>query len=71
MEHIFETDCEQALTGPIERNDVQTVRKHLECLREADQKMYRTLGAKLVEIAKRKHPDTDYEELLKLLETDA
>lgn len=71
VEHIFETDCEQALTGPIERNDVQTVRKHLECLREADQKMYRTLGAKLVEIAKRKHPDTDYEELLKLLETDA
>ena len=68
VENIFEKDCEQALTGPIERNDLQTVEKHLKCLDGKDRTMYRILGLKLTEIAKRKHPDADYDGLAKLLE---
>lgn len=65
--HVLEKDCYDALTGPIERGDIQTVQKHLACLNEEDQKMYQILGFKLVQIAKQKNPAQDYTALLHLL----
>lgn len=56
-----------ALTGPIERNDVGTVKKHLDCL-EADTKvLYVQLSKILIEAAKEKHPDWDYSEMIEIL----
>lgn len=57
----------EALTGPIERNDVGTVKKHLDCL-EIDIKMlYVQLSKILVKTAKEKHPEWDYSEMEKVL----
>lgn len=65
MEAVAASSPEQSLTGPIERNDVETVRRHLTVLREDERQVYVSLGRKLVEIAGRKNPDRDYTELLK------
>lgn len=67
IENVLQHDCTAALTGPIERGDVQTVQKHLACLPQDDQEMYRVLGTKLVQIAEQKHPDHDYTRLQSLL----
>jgi len=57
-----------ALTGPVERNDVDTVLKHIRCMgNEVDRNMYMAVSRKLVDIAEKKHPDSDYEELKRLL----
>lgn len=58
----------EALTGPIERNDISTVEKHLSVLPKEEDSIYRNLGKKLVEISKRKNPDRDYKTMEKLLE---
>lgn len=50
----------EALTGPIERGDTETVQKHLESLSGNDaEAVYRELGNVLVSVAKRKHPEWD------------
>lgn len=67
IENVLQHDCTAALTGPIERGDMQTVQKHLDCLPQDDQQMYRVLGAKLVQIARQKNPGHDYTDLLNLL----
>lgn len=67
VENILQHDCVEALTGPIERGDVQTVRKHLDCLGQEDRNMYCVLGSKLVQIAEQKHPQMDYGALRELL----
>lgn len=56
-----------ALTGPVERGDSSTVRKHLDVLEGDDREIYRLLAAKLVTIAKEKNPSRDYEELTTIL----
>lgn len=68
VENILQYDCVQSLTGPIERGDIQTVQKHLNCLKQEDKNMYQVLGLKLVKIAEKKHPGKDYEKLRNLLE---
>ncbi len=69
IENVLQHDCAQALTGPIERNDIQTVQKHLDCLDKTDCDMYRILGLKLLQIAKKKNPLQDYTQLQNKLET--
>lgn len=68
IENTLSSTCTQALTGPIERNDIPTVQKHLSCLSGYDRDMYQILGLKLIEIAQRKNPGHSYEELRELLE---
>ena len=58
----------EALTGPVERNDIETIKKHLECLSGRDLKIYVELSKVLLEIAKSKHPDKNFVELEKELE---
>ncbi|MDR1167132.1 MAG: DUF2520 domain-containing protein [Deltaproteobacteria bacterium] len=57
----------QALTGPVERGDADTVRAHLEALSGSEKEIYRLLAQRLVEIARAKRPETDYAPLAELL----
>ena len=49
-----------ALTGPVERNDAQTVKLHLDHLTEQELKVYCMLSRQILEIAQEKHPDLDF-----------
>lgn len=57
----------QALTGPVERNDIGTVKKHLTVLSGTEERIYRNLGEKLIEISKLKNPERDYKEMEELI----
>lgn len=68
MAHAAELGPVKSLTGPVERCDTGTVRKHLSALpTEADRLLYALLSQKLVEVAEEKHPERSYEEMKKLL----
>lgn len=65
---MLENGTVSALTGPAERNDIGTVRKHLQALDGTDaEDVYRAVGKTIVSIAKKKNPDTDYTDLENLL----
>lgn len=64
---VLSVGTKAALTGPIERNDVGTVKKHLDTFEGIDREIYRVLSKKTCEIAKDKHPSTNYEALEQLL----
>jgi predicted short-subunit dehydrogenase-like oxidoreductase (DUF2520 family) len=50
----------EALTGPAERADVQTIEGHLSVLEGEDADIYRLLTKRLLAIAAKKNPDRDY-----------
>jgi predicted short-subunit dehydrogenase-like oxidoreductase (DUF2520 family) len=56
------------LTGPVERKDIRTVQAHLTAFDGRTKQVYRLVSQKLVEIAKDKHKETDYQKLADLLE---
>lgn len=60
MKNIENQGIDHALTGPIERNDIQTIRLHLAALNEEEGLIYRSLSKKIISIAQKKHPDRDY-----------
>ena len=61
MEHIIEHGPAGALTGPIERNDATTVASHLQCFDAPEEReLYRYASLKLVEVAQKKHSESDY-----------
>lgn len=69
MKHLLEAGPVQALTGPVERGDSETVRKHLSVLGTgAEGALYRAASEVLVSIAERKNLGRDYEELRRILE---
>ncbi|MCL2087181.1 MAG: F420-dependent NADP oxidoreductase [Oscillospiraceae bacterium] len=49
----------KTLTGPVERNDTQTITKHIDNLREPARELYIALSRQLVKIAKEKHPERE------------
>ena len=57
------------LTGPVDRNDVSTVKKHLEVMNEETKRLYIEASKYALNIAKVKNPDVDYTELNKLLQS--
>lgn len=66
---MLEKGCVNALTGPVERGDAQTVRKHLQALEGSKAgKIYQSLGSTMVELAKRRNPDRDYTPIRTLFE---
>ena len=68
IKRILAVGPQEALTGPVERNDVETVAKHIQCMdNDTDRDMYKAASRKLVEIAQYKHPETDYSEMKKML----
>ncbi|MCR5350693.1 MAG: DUF2520 domain-containing protein [Acholeplasmatales bacterium] len=58
----------KALTGPILRNDINTVKKHINNLDKNELMIYKYLGLYLVGMAKDINKDNDYEKLESLLE---
>ncbi len=60
--------CIQTLTGPIERNDIVTVKKHLHKLERPEwEAVYRAVGISVTEAASKKHPTRSYSEMKQLL----
>lgn len=68
VQHTLEVGPAAALTGPVERGDTATLKKHLSvCESEEDAQLYRLLSRKLLGIARKKHPERDYSELEEFL----
>ncbi len=67
MQHIVEKGTVNSLTGPVERGDSGTVRKHLACLDRDQKDLYVLLSEILLGIGRRKNPSRDYRELSDLL----
>ncbi len=72
VENALEHGTADALSGPIARGDVETVRSHLDALAEIDDALattYRTVGLRTVELALQKGTieESDAERLLALL----
>ena len=68
LEHILRDGPAEALTGPVERGDGETVARHLACLPDGEAKaLYRAASLVLTGLAEKKHPDTDYAPLRELL----
>jgi predicted short-subunit dehydrogenase-like oxidoreductase (DUF2520 family) len=65
-ENICKKGCVSALTGPAERNDIETVKKHIECLDGENLDIYKGLLCKIIEISQVKNPERDYNQLKKL-----
>ncbi|MBO4394966.1 MAG: DUF2520 domain-containing protein [Eubacterium sp.] len=64
---MLKTSPEDALTGPIERGDVDTVRHHLQDLTDEERAIYKPLAMRLISISEKKHPERSYDEMRKLL----
>ena len=68
MKRIFTVGPTAALTGPVERNDVSTVKKHIACINgENNSEIYRVVTKKLTEMAQKRHPESDYTEMESIL----
>lgn len=67
IQKVLATSPKEALTGPVERNDVETIEKHLAILTEQERSIYVNLSETLVEVAARKNPEQDYAMLANLL----
>lgn len=60
VEHVIKEGSVKALTGPVERGDADTIRKHLSVLDETQKAVYLSCGAELLKLAKEKNPERDY-----------
>lgn len=65
---IAQVGARDALTGPIERNDIDTVQRHLQTLDGDIRSIYIALSKQLVHLAAIKHPERNYEEIERTLE---
>ncbi len=65
---LYDSNCESALTGPVERCDIETVEKHLSVLQNDHFQVYKLLSKELIKIAENKNMEKDFCGLSKLLE---
>jgi len=63
IKNIMNDGTVNALTGPIERCDIETVNKHLLCINYNEKKMYKLLSKELVKLAAIKNPNINYDRL--------
>ncbi|MGN1031730.1 MAG: Rossmann-like and DUF2520 domain-containing protein [Butyricicoccaceae bacterium] len=66
--NICEKGPMAALTGPAERGDVGTIRKHMACIPEDERRLYAALTERLCRLAQIKHPDREDTALTSYLE---
>lgn len=67
-QNLCQNGCLNALTGPVDRNDISTVEKHLSVIENEDAlKLYKILSKELIDIAENKYPNRDYSELKNVL----
>ncbi len=72
LEHCFREGPTDALTGPVERGDVETVAAHINTIPDpTDNLVYRTVSLKLAEMAEVRHPDRDYSEIHRTLDKES
>ncbi len=64
---IVEKGAVGQLTGPLERGDAETLRKHLSVLSDEDKSLYLSVSQEILKIAKRKNKDRSYSEIENLL----
>jgi len=70
VDHVVEVGGVQALTGPIERGDIQTVEKHISVFDDKTKELYCVCGKELLKLAKQKNPDRDYTYMNKILKCE-
>lgn len=70
VQNFLEKTPQEALTGPIERNDIDTVTKHLSVLSDKERELYVNLGGILLDLAKNKNPKRDYGEMTRIFENE-
>lgn len=68
VESFIKNGTEKSLTGPVERNDVETIKKHLGSVDGRKREIYRLLSLELLDIASRKNESKDYTDLKYLLD---
>ncbi|MCR2032514.1 Rossmann-like and DUF2520 domain-containing protein [Anaerofustis stercorihominis] len=68
--NIAERGLIDSLTGPIERNDITTVMKHLDVLSNEAKDIYKLLSLGLIDIAEEKNENTDYGNIKKILKEE-
>ncbi len=69
LKNFFEKGFSDSITGPVERNDVYTVKNHLRAISDCKdiEDVYRLLSLEVLKVAEKKHKDRDYGELKALL----
>ncbi|MGN1149566.1 MAG: Rossmann-like and DUF2520 domain-containing protein [Sutterella sp.] len=71
LENILTKGPAGALTGPVERNDVQTVRSHLTAIEDEDERaLYRSASRLLLKLAAGRHPERSCAAMKTLLSED-
>lgn len=63
IKNIKEKGALESLTGPIERGDLETIKKHCSFLHERELEIYKLLSLSILDIAKRKNIDKNYDNL--------
>ena len=66
--NIADKSPSEALTGPIERNDTQTIAAHLDAFVGDRKNLYRLLSKEVLKVARKKHPETDYRIMEEILQ---
>ena len=67
IKHILNNGVVEALTGPIERGDADTIKKHLATISGNDRETYIAVSRQVLEVAKRKNKDRDYSKIEEIL----
>lgn len=71
VEHIIEAGPRDALTGPVERNDVPTVQAHLTCIDDPlERNLYSLASLELVKLAQERHPEADFAQLTQIISSN-
>ncbi|MCQ2491484.1 MAG: DUF2520 domain-containing protein [Lachnospiraceae bacterium] len=68
LNNILAVGTTKALTGPVERNDVQTIEKHLQVFDDEQKDVYKACSKMLMHITKRKYPERNENMMKELLE---
>lgn len=67
IDNISKKGIVDSLTGPIDRNDADTLKMHLSICPRQYMRIYKDLSGKLIEIAKIKQPHRDYNNIYDIL----
>ncbi|MGH4118448.1 Rossmann-like and DUF2520 domain-containing protein [Clostridium sp.] len=68
IDNIKTTGFINALTGPVERNDLGTIKQHMSAIPKEDVTLYKNLSLKLLSLSEQKHKNNDYNKLKEYLE---
>ncbi|MBS7183729.1 MAG: DUF2520 domain-containing protein, partial [Eubacterium sp.] len=52
---------------PIQRNDIGTVKKHLECLNDDEKRTYKAVSLEVLKVAENRDKNIDYSEMEEIL----